>query len=325
MDDLSLIEDRYFTKKDWRESGKTLASLDKKVARDTILRIRPGVYRLKDVPPHNDEDIVTAFLSANVRFANLTGSMGMIGSAAASLWGYPDLRTDAIEIGVPESPRPRALDPDIRLVVKAGWFDRPRRFVEHSGVTVLRPEWVAVDLLERGIGDRGHVRDFLDHAARTGSVTAGSLVTPLAELLARPSATNGTLTTSRKAIIVQLGEWRPDPSPGPIRRTGYGTDLLLPPPSGSGEERDLMDATRGYWVLDKRRLADLQWLVPARQGRTLGVLRVVSEPQTYQSRFWFDVVPETDRAVVDAFVGTEGRTFKPTRNPIRYWPPPEFE
>jgi hypothetical protein len=323
VDILSLTEDLYFTSADWRAAGRVPNTLRKRVDRGATIEVRAGVYRDAGSSPHDFEDIITAFLSC--KSAEAETPMAVFGAAAASLWGFPDLFDDRIDIGRDRREKRIRSDvrasSDIRLFTKQGWFGRPSRVVERFGVAVLRPEWAAVDLLERRIGDRDHVRQFLDYAERTGSITAGSLVSPLAELVVPKSPATGSLVTEESAIVVQLGAWENEPSGGPIRRQGFGTELAAPPDLGSVDAARLMDSTRGYWKLDKQKAAGRRWMVAARQGRTLAVYRIVSDPQPYGLRFWFEVVPETDDSIVDAFVGTEGRTFPPTRNPIRYWPP----
>jgi hypothetical protein len=320
-----VYEDGYLTSARWVAAGKAANMLYKRVAAGTLVQVIPGVYRDPNAPVHRYEATFTAYLKVrdtNPKESTTSPGLAVAGAAAAEVWGYGDLHDGPTDIFTKTLTSRLLRRGSIRVFQRPDWFERPFRIVTHWGIPVLRPEWLAVDLLERGIGDRGHVRAMLDQTARSGDLSAGALVSPLATLLgAATQLQRGTLGSSQRAVIIQLGRWTPEPDRH-LHREGYGTDLTRPPRPDSPQAEQLRLATCGYWHLDPKRVATIGLVVAARQGRTLAVYKLATPPTPVGDRYVLDLEPITDGSVFDEFVGPDGQTFPPTRNPIRYWESP---
>lgn len=159
------------------------------------------------------------------------------------------------------------------------------------------------------------VNEVRGHGTRAGLVTL--------EELEREHGTT-EFTTTERAILINLGRWRPDPDPD-VPRIGHGYRPDMTP-------EELYASARAWWRIGRR---DYPYAVAVHEGITRAVWAI--DPASWVShrrpgeevRWAFEGGP-APLEIVEAFVGTIGRRI-PARRPdgravfgsqgaIAYWP-----
>jgi len=153
--DLAAAQDGHFTTAQATQAGYSRPLLDHHVKEGRFLRVQRGIYRLRDFPSTDHEDVVVAWL--------WTDQQGVVShETALLLHGLSDVLPARVDLTVPASWRARRLKvPAIVLLHHADLPDADRAW---SGpVPVTKPLRTLVDCVT------DHVQpDLIAHAVRDG-------------------------------------------------------------------------------------------------------------------------------------------------------------
>ncbi|MEW6059366.1 MAG: type IV toxin-antitoxin system AbiEi family antitoxin domain-containing protein [Actinomycetota bacterium] len=134
----------YFTAAQARTSGFSFASLSYHVRRGRFIRVRRGLYRLRQYPESTREDVIAAWLAAGRDDAVVSHE------SALDLLGLSDAVPDNVHLTLPRTMRYRPATPGVTI---------------HTTTRPLRPEDIVI---RDGIRVTSVVRSILD-AAEAGT------------------------------------------------------------------------------------------------------------------------------------------------------------
>ncbi len=172
----------YFTAAQARTSGFSWASLSYHARRGRFIRVRRGLYRLREYPESTREDVIAAWLAAGRDDAVVSHE------SALDLLGLSDVVPDKVHLTLPRSKRYRPAPPGVAVHTTTKPLDAGD-VVVRDGVRVTSAVRSIVDAAEAGTGpeqivaainealDRGLVtRPQLLDAARSRSKRVEQLV-----------------------------------------------------------------------------------------------------------------------------------------------------
>ncbi|MBI4512917.1 MAG: type IV toxin-antitoxin system AbiEi family antitoxin domain-containing protein [Gemmatimonadetes bacterium] len=162
----------YFTSRQARDCGFSWAVLSHHVATARFVRVRRGLYRLKEYPSSPREEVICAWLAVGKDTAVVSHE------SALELLGLSDVLPDEVHVTLPRTRRGRSQVPGVRLhtttippagdemmVVDGVRITSPARSIADAAAVGASPEHVlaaARQALARGMVTRGQ----LERAAR---------------------------------------------------------------------------------------------------------------------------------------------------------------
>lgn len=165
----------YFTARDARACGFSRASLSYHAGRGRFIRVRQGLYRLREYPESTREDVIAAWLAAGRDDAVVSHE------SALDLLGLSDVVPDSVHLTLPRTMRYRPAMPGVTVhtttkplgagdvVIRDGIrVTSAVRSILDSAEAGTSPEQVVAALreaLDRGMATRAQVSD----AARSRS------------------------------------------------------------------------------------------------------------------------------------------------------------
>lgn len=172
----------YFTSEQARRCGYTWALLSHHALRGRFVRIRRGLYRLKDYPSSPREDVLAGWLAVGRDAAVVSHE------SALELLGLSDVVPDRVHLTVSRSYRGRKAPPGVRMhtttqrlrrediIIRDGIrLTSPTRSIIDAATTGVAPEQVAAAAREAVA--RGLVtKRVLEKSARARGKSVGRLV-----------------------------------------------------------------------------------------------------------------------------------------------------
>jgi predicted transcriptional regulator of viral defense system len=159
----------YFTARDARACGFSRASLSYHAGRGRFIRVRQGLYRLREYPGSTREDVIAAWLAAGRDDAVVSHE------SALDLLGLSDVVPDRVHITLPRTMRYRPAMPGVTVhtttkslgaedvVIRDGIrVTSAMRSILDSAETGTAPEQVVAavrEALDRGMATRAQVSD----------------------------------------------------------------------------------------------------------------------------------------------------------------------
>jgi predicted transcriptional regulator of viral defense system len=154
----------HFTAAQAREYGISPALLSYHVSTGALRRIHPGVYRFREYPSSQREEVVAAWLAVGKDSAVVSHE------SALDLWNLTDLISDAIHLTVPRSRRNLPKLPGVRIhtatrplargevwPVEALKATSPQRALLDAASSGASPEHVIVGILQARV--RGWINE----------------------------------------------------------------------------------------------------------------------------------------------------------------------
>ncbi len=157
----------YFTTAQARSAGYSLPLLSYYVRTGRFLRVRRGVYRLRDYPSSPNEEVMAAWLSLGKERSVISHER------ALALLGLSDVVPNAIHILVSRSRRGLKPDPVVSLHTTTHPL-QPEDIVIREGIRLTSPLRTILDAAETGTASE-QVIMAIEQACRRGWISAGEL------------------------------------------------------------------------------------------------------------------------------------------------------
>lgn len=157
----------YFTAAQAHTCGYGWPLLSYHTGTGRFIRVRRGIYRLRDYPSSPNEDVMAAWLGAGKERSVVSHE------SAIALLGLSDVVPNAIHILVPRSRRGLRADPPISLHTTIHPL-LPGDVVVREGIRLTAPLRTILDVAETGTASE-QVLMAIEQARRRGWITAGEL------------------------------------------------------------------------------------------------------------------------------------------------------
>lgn len=157
----------HFTAKQAHEAGYSPRLLQYHTDTGRFIRLRRGLYRLRDYPSSPREEVMAAWLAVGKEDAVVSYE------SALDLLGLSDVIPDAIHLTVPRSRRHLPMLPGVVIHTTTRAF-RPEDVVVRDGMRVTSPVRTILDTTETGTGPE-QVKMAIDEAIERGMATKRKL------------------------------------------------------------------------------------------------------------------------------------------------------
>jgi len=149
------------------ECGYSRALVAHHAKRGLFIRIRQGLYRFREYPPSDNEDVLAAWLAAGKDIAVLSHE------SALDMLGLADVIPNAIHITVPRAKRSITSWPGVKVHTTEKSITKGE-IVVRNGITNTSPTRTILDIAESGV-DPAQVERAVTQAIDRGLATTRQL------------------------------------------------------------------------------------------------------------------------------------------------------